>query len=969
MPPHPPIPRRLRARTRAPSARGASLTLPRLFLIDGYALIYRAHHAFRDRPLRNARGENTSVPRGVTTFLSRLSEQYAPDALVWVNDAGDSGRKAEYPEYKANREKMEDAEQQEFDQGVDRVEQLLAALRIPLVAIDGWEADDVLGTLADHAVAAGWEAVIVSGDKDLYQLIRPGVVILNPGRSGPGAVDPIWVDGSNAEERLGVPPSKVVDYLAMVGDTADNIPGVRGIGEKGAAELLRTYGDLENILAHADEVKNKRYREGLQQHAEAARLSRKLATLHRDVPVVLEIERWRRQSPDNEALTKLYAELEFTALLRQVGSARTDAASMPLEVAGLRPQASGIEGKAAEVPEARGPRPEAPTVTIVDDPAELLELVKRLRQARLIAFDTETSSLRTHSADLIGLSLAVSPTEVWYLPFGHRPRGGELAAPHPVKNLPPITDPACAPIADLLRDPGVPKAAHNLKYDWQVLRNAGLEIQGASYDSMLASFCLDAGRRSHAIDVLSLEHLGVPMKSYEDVAGKGKTQIPFAEVPIAVAAAYCGHDSATVLALHAFFAPRLAAEQAERLLTELEMPLVPVLVDMEWEGIAIDGPLFARLANELGRDLQTLEAKIAVAAGASVNLNSPKQLGALLFEKLQLPILKKTKTGASTDAEVLEQLAEMGHEVPKLILEYRELQKLKSTYVDLLPVEVHPVTGRIHTSFHQTGAATGRLSSSDPNLQNIPVRTPRGAAIRRGFIPREGWRFVVADYSQIELRLLAHFSEDQSFIEAFRAGRDIHRETAALIFGIAEAKVTSEQRARAKTINFGTIYGQGPFALSKQLGITQEEAKAFIEAYFARFPGVRGYLDRMVQQARDLGYVETLSGRRRYIPEIQDKSFNIRSFGERVATNSPLQGSAADLIKRGMILLHDAIGIQGLRSRILLQVHDELVLEAPPTEVDVVAALVKRTMEAAATLRVPLVVEVGVGENWLDAKH
>ena len=459
------------------------------------------------------------------------------------------------------------------------------------------------------------------------------------------------------------------------------------------------------------------------------------------------------------------------------------------------------------------------------------------------------------------------------------------------------------------------------------------------------------------------------MRSYEDLTGKGKAQIPFAEVAIPVAAAYCGHDSATVLALREYFAPRLAEAHAEPLLAELEMPLVPVLADMEWEGVTIDIPLFARVSNELARDLQALEARIAASAGASVNLNSPKQLGALLFEKLQLPILKKTKTGASTDAEVLEQLAEMGHEVPQLIMEYRELQKLKSTYVDLLPAEVHPATGRIHTSYHQTGAATGRLSSSDPNLQNIPVRTKRGQEIRRGFIPRAGWQFIVADYSQIELRLLAHVSQDESFIEAFRAGRDIHRETAALIFGLPEARISGEQRARAKTINFGTIYGQGPFALSKQLGITQDEAKSFIEQYFARFPGVRGYLDRSVQQARELGYVETLSGRRRYIPEIKDKSFNIRSFGERIATNSPLQGSAADLIKRGMILLHHALRADGHAARLLLQVHDELVLEAPPAEVAAVSALVKRTMESAATLRVPLIVDIGVGSNWLDAKH
>jgi DNA polymerase-1 len=939
--------------------------VPRLYLIDGYALIFRAHHAFGDRPLRSSRGENTSIPRGVVAFLTKLAETYAPDAVVWVNDAGNSGRKELFPAYKANREAMEEAEQQEFDQGVDRVEQLLAGFRIPLVAVPGYEADDVIGTLADRAVAAGWEAVIVSGDKDLYQLIRPGIAILNPGRSGPGAVDPIWVDGTNAAERLGVPPTQVVDYLAMVGDTADNIPGVKGIGEKGAAELLQAYGDLENILAHAAEVKNKRQREGLQQYAAEARLSKQLATIQRDVPVELHLADWKQQAPDTERLVKLYAELEFTTLLRQAGATKTAAENMPLATTSLAQQAKAPAAPAAAPTSGYS----APTVIVVDDAKELPALAARLRKAPMVAFDTETTSLHPRSADLIGLSLAASPTEVWYLPFGHRPPGGELAAPVPVTNLPPLLDPACAPIVDLLRDPAVPKGAHHLKYDWQVLRRAGVEIQGATYDSMLASACLDSGRRSNAIDVLSLEHLGVPMRSYEDLTGKGKAQIPFAEVPIPVAAAYCGHDSATVLALRDFFAPKLAEIDGERLLRELEMPLVPVLVDMEWEGVAIDGPLFARLGNELGRDLQALEAKIAAEAGASVNLNSPKQLGGLLFEKLQLPILKKTKTGASTDAEVLEQLAEMGHVVPKLILEYREVQKLKSTYVDTLPTEVHPVTHRIHTSYHQAGSATGRLSSNDPNLQNIPIRTPRGEAIRRGFIPREGWSFIAADYSQIELRLLAHFSGDESFIEAFRAGRDIHRETAALIFGIAEGEVTGEQRARAKTINFGTIYGQGPFALSKQLGITQDEAKQFIEQYFGRFPGVRGYLDRSVQHAREFGYVETLSGRRRYIPEVKEKNFNHRAFGERVASNTPLQGSAADLIKRAMVLLHGALGAAKLRTRILLQVHDELVLETPPEELEAVRVLVKEKMESAATLKVPLVVDVGVGKNWLDAKE
>jgi DNA polymerase-1 len=477
---------------------------PRLFLVDGYALIYRAYHAMRDRPLRNARGENTSVPRAVLTFLTKLAVEYGPDALVWVNDAGDSGRGEAFEGYKAHREVMEPAEQEEFDRGVERVEQLLAALRIPLLAVEGWEADDVIGTLADRAGGRGWDAVIVSGDKDFYQLIRPGIAILNPGRGGAASVEPIWVDERNAEQRLGVPASQVVDFLALVGDTADNVPGVRGIGEKGAAELLRTYGDLEGILAHASEVKQKRYREGLEQHAEDARLSKRLVTIRRDAPVAFEPDAWRAQEADREALARLYTELEFTSLLRQLGA---EAATTPVEAGG--DGAPGVPGG-------------APAVTVVDDPAELPALVARLRAAPLVAFDTETSSLEPHSAELIGLSFAVTPGEAWYLPFGHRPRGGELAAPAPVRNLPPITDPACAPVADLLRDPAVPKAGHHVKYDWQVLRRAGVEVAGVRYDSMLASFVLDPGRRSHAIDVLSMEHLGVPMRGFTDLVGKGK---------------------------------------------------------------------------------------------------------------------------------------------------------------------------------------------------------------------------------------------------------------------------------------------------------------------------------------------------------------------------------------------------------------------------------------------------------------
>ncbi len=926
---------------------------PRLFLIDGYALIYRAFFALITRPLRTARGENTSAAWGVTNFLLRLLDTHKPEYLVWVNDAGDSFRTRAYPEYKSTREKLDDELQADFDTAVERITQLLAAFGIPLVAVDGYEADDVIGTLAVKGAAAGLQSVIVSGDKDFYQLIAERVALLNPGRGGPAGVDEVWVGPDNASERLGVPPAQVTDYLALVGDASDNVPGVKGIGSKGAVQLLAQYPDIEALIAAAPTLTQKRPREALQAHAEMARLSKQLVTIMTDVPVELELDRFRAAAPDPAALTQVFGELEFSSLMARVEALWSSAAPDP--------------AAAAAQPE---PQRE---VIIVDDPADLAAMVTELRAAPLVAFDTETSSLEPHDAELIGLSLASTPERVWYLPFGHRAPAGDLfgdAAPRTApRNLPPITSAACRAVRDLLEDAALPKAAQNGKYDIQVLRRAGLEVAGYSYDSMLASFILDPSRRSHGIDALAFDLLGERMTSYTELTGKGKAQIPFAEVPVERAAAYCGADSATVLALRDHFAEGLHVGRLQELLDTIELPLVPVLVDMEWTGIAIDQEHFARLARELDADLAEIEAEIHQLAGVDgLNLNSPRQLAQVLFEKLELPVIRRTRTGPSTDAAVLETLAADGHELPRLILKHREVQKLKSTYVDVLPSRVCRSTGRIHTSFNQVGAQTGRLSSSDPNLQNIPIRTPRGESIRRGFVPQPGWQFVVADYSQIELRLMAHLSGDPAFVSAFTSGGDIHRQTAALIFGVDVDAVTPEMRARAKTINFGTIYGQGPFALSNQLGISQDEAKAFIADYFTRFAGVRRFLDEAVAQAREQGYVETLFGRRRYIPEIHDRNFNLRSFAERTAQNTPLQGSAADLIKRAMIAIHAALPAAGLASRLLVQVHDELVVEAPADQVDATVALVKEHMEGAAVLRVPLLVEVGVGDNWMDAK-
>jgi DNA polymerase-1 len=920
----------------------------RVFLIDGYALIYRAFFAMISRPLTTRHGENTSAAWGVTNFLLRLGQQHHPDYIGWVHDVGESFRHREYPAYKATREKLGEELQQEFDRSVERIEQLLAGFSVPLLGMEGFEADDVIGTLATAAAARGLQVVIVSGDKDFYQLIGPRIALLNPGRGGPAAVEEHWVDEANASERFGIPPGQIVDYLALVGDSSDNVPGVRGIGAKTAVELLRQYGDLDAVLAHAAALPGKRAREALLQHAEEARLSRDLVTIRRDVPVALDLPALRVSPPNQSELERLFVELEFRTLIPKLADIET-----PPE---------------AQTPEPGGVSVGSGLAQVIDDPRDLEAVIAACRQAARVALDTETTSLDPLRADLVGLSLAVAPDRSWYLPFGHVAPEGPLAGGVTPRNLPPLTSDALAPLRDLLCDADVPKAGHHIKYDWLILRRAGVELAGVAYDSMLAAFVLDPGRRSFALDEVARDRLGIRLKTYGELVGRGRGQRQFAEVPLVDAAQYCCADSETVLRLQEAMAPELDDHQLRPLLGTIEIPLVPVLVEMEWAGILVDRARLAKLSREFAVELAAIEQRLYAAAGLQFNLNSTPQLRTVLFEKLQLPILKKIKTGASTDVDVLEQLAAMGHEVPKLLIEYRELAKLKSTYVDALPGYAHPLTGRIHTSFNQVGAATGRLSSADPNLQNIPVRTPRGESIRRAFIAPSGWRLLVADYSQIELRLLAHFSGDPAFVEAFRRGGDIHRQTAGVIFGVSQEAVTGEMRARAKTINFATIYGQGPSALARQLGIPQEDAKAFIRQYFERFAGVRAWLDRIVAEARQQGYVETLFGRRRYIPELKDRNFSIRAFGERTATNSPLQGSAADLIKVAMIGIHEALRSERLATRLLLQVHDELVLEAPEAEAPHAAELVKRHMEGAAQLAVPLVVSVGVGSNWVDAK-
>jgi DNA polymerase-1 len=976
---------------------------PRLFLVDGYALIYRAFFALMQRPLTTSRGENTSIAWGVANFLKRLLNTHKPELLAWVHDSGATFRDELYPDYKATRERLADDLQADFDQGLERVLQLLAAYDIPVLTAEGFEADDVIGTMAKKGVEAGYNVVIVSGDKDFQQLVRPGVWLLNPGRGGPASVEENWVGMENASDRLGVPPERVIDYLAIVGDSSDNVPGVKGIGEKGAIELITQYGPLENILAHTHEITKKRPREALLQYEAEARLSKQLVTIHCDVPVELDAEKLHVNAPNAEALRALYLELEFSSLLKDVGGHVMSGTP----AGGSRP-ATVQEGAIVPVRTASLPgRPDAPAVllggsgvpvladaryTTVDTVEALNALLTRVREVPYIAIDTETitdvdaphavDALRAH---LVGLSIAVAPGEAYYLPFRHRrdDGGGNLAllsgeagiagrrinagVPEPV-NLPPFASDAIAPLRAMLEDPAVKKIAQNAKYDVLVLRGAGVRLAGLEFDTMLASYVLDPGRRSHGLDLLALEFLGHTMTAYEQLCGKGKSQLPFDAVPVDAARDYSCEDVDVTMRLRALLEPLLAAHEMLPLLQEMEVPLVSVLADMEYDGIAIDLAWFDSLKTRFRAEREKVEQAIYAEAGEEFNINSNPKLRVILFEKLGLPVKKKTATGPSTDASVLQELAEEGHTLPTLLMEYREIFKLEGTYIDSLPRLVHPRDHRLHTSYNQTVAATGRLSSSDPNLQNIPSRRELGREIRRGFVPRAGWRLLSADYSQIELRLLAHLSADPAFVQAFKAGGDIHKQTAAIIFGVPLAEVNSDMRARAKTINFATIYGQGAHALSRQLRITHAEAKDFIDTYFERFAGVKGFLGRCVVEAKQKGYVETLFKRRRYIPELKERNFNIRAFGERVAANAPIQGSAADLIKIAMIRVHTALAAERLSARMLLQVHDELVFELPPEEEGALKALVKREMEGAAILDVPLLVEMGIGTDWVAAK-
>lgn len=938
---------------------------PTIYLVDGYALIYRAFFALLSRPLTTAKGENTSAAWGVVNFLARLLASRNPTYIIWVHDSGKSFRHEVLPEYKATREKLSDELRADFDRGLQRIEELLAAYHISVLSVPGFEADDVIGSLAHQAKEHGVNAVIVSGDKDFQQCVEPGIWLLNPGRGGPAGVDEQFVSVENGGERLGVPPERVTDYLALVGDTSDNVPGVPGIGEKTARELIGEFGDLESILAHAPAISKKRPREALLVHGDQARLSRQLVTIRYDVPIALDLEAARTRTPDTARLRQLYLELEFTSLLK-----------------GLE-QSANTHQPAAET-----------NYQLVTSPERVPAVVARIRECSDASLFVVAVPERdaTRSGDplrskIAGIAIGVGAGEAYYLPLQHRtpaPAQGNLlddsieqlavagdaqreAGRDPL-NLPPIASASMEALREALQHQTAKLAVHDSKSHLLMLQDSGVDELRFGFDTMLASYVLDPGRRSHDLELLAVEFLDHSLSSLEPVAGKGRGEVSPDLLPPETVSGWACERADIVRRLAVVLKGPLRDQGLEPLLEKVEMPLVQVLAAMERAGIAIDLTWFRSLKERFQRERQRVEEEIYKVAGERFNINSNQQLRVILFDRLQLPIRKKTSTGPSTDATVLQELAEEGHSLPVLLMEYRELSKLESTYVDALPRLVHPRDGRLHTSFNQTVAATGRLSSSDPNLQNIPIRRELGRDIRRGFIAQSSWELVAADYSQIELRLLAHLSHDVAFVDAFSRGGDIHRETAAIIFDVTAAHVTSEMRARAKTINFATIYGQGPNALARQLKIPLTEAKAFITTYFERFHGVREYLDSQVAFAKAHGYVETIFGRRRYIPELRDRNFNIRSFGERVATNAPIQGSAADLIKVAMIRIHERIRDAHLEGRMLLQVHDELVFECPPSEVTTLSKLVADCMENATALDVPLVVDIGSGPNWLATK-
>ena len=895
-----------------------------LVLVDGSSYLYRAYHALP--PLTNSRGEATGAVYGVTNMLRTLLREYDPSHIAIVFDAkGKTFREEIYEAYKGNRPPMPD----DLRSQVEPLHAIVGALGLPCLVIEGVEADDVIGTLAVRARAAGMDVLISTGDKDMAQLVNGHVTLINTMTR-----QRLDVDGVRA--KFGVPPECMVDYLALIGDTSDNIPGVPGIGPKTAATLLNEYGSIERILAAADGIKGK-VGERLREHRELLPLGQRLATIHCDVPLDCTPEGLRRATPDTARLKELYQRLEFNRLLEEIITAE--------------------QGSIAPPPDALAAAEGCYESVLTSEAFDTW--LEKLRHAGTFSFDTETTSLDALEAELVGVSFAVEAGVAAYVPLAHDGVGAppQLAREAVLEKLRP-----------LLEDDGLRKVGQNLKYDISVLARYGIGCLGHLSDTMLESYVLNSTATRHDMDSLALKYLGYKTVSYEEVAGKGAKQIPFNAVDVDAATRYAAEDADITLRLHQHLWPLLAAEPGpRRVFEEIEMPLVPVLARMERHGVLIDADMLARQSAELGERLRSLEQDVYTLAGEEFNLGSPQQIQKILFEKLQLPTSRKTPKGQPSTAEsVLQDLA-VDYALPRLILEHRALSKLKSTYTDRLPEQVNPRTGRVHTCYHQAVAATGRLSSSNPNPQNIPVRSDYGRRIRQAFIAPAGQRLLAADYSQIELRILAHFSGDERLIAAFRDGADIHRATAAEIFGLPLDAVDAEQRRSAKAINFGLIYGMSAFGLSRQLGVPREAAQRYMDLYFARYPGVQRFMDRTRAEAAERGYVETLFGRRLYLPEIASRNRQRREYAERAAINAPMQGTAADIIKRAMLRV-DAWLREQPGIRMIMQVHDELVFEVPEDGLDEARARIREEMAGAAeTLTVPLEVDIGVGGNWDEA--
>ncbi|MFA7096526.1 MAG: DNA polymerase I [Gammaproteobacteria bacterium] len=902
-----------------------SATAKPLILVDGSSYLYRAFHALP--PLTNSRGEPTGAIYGVANMLRRLVADYEPDYIAVVFDArGKTFRDELFERYKAHRPPMPE----ELSRQVEPLLELVRALGLPLLQVPGVEADDVIGTLATQAQAAGLPTVISTGDKDMAQLVNHHITLVN-------TMTGTTLDAAGVREKFGVPPERIVDYLALIGDTSDNIPGVPKVGPKTAAKWLNEYGSLDAIVARAAEIKGK-VGESLREHLDLIPLSRTLATIRCDVPLEVGIQDLRRQAPDNRALRELFRRLEFSSWLAQ----------LPAEDGSQPASASEDEPPARER-----------TYQMVLTEAEFEEWMGRLEQAELFAFDTETTSLDYMRARIVGVSFSVEAGVAAYVPLDHDYVGApaQLDREKVLERLRP-----------LLEDPDRPKIGHNLKYDMSVLAHHGVRLAGIRYDTMLESYVLDSTATRHNMDDLALKYLGHRTIRYEDVAGKGAKQIPFAQVPVEQAAEYAAEDADIALRLHQTLWPRISAEPAlERLFREIEMPLVPVLSRMERNGVLVDTAMLRQQSAELTRRMAEIEQEAFHVAGTEFNLSSPKQIQEILFDKLRLPVLEKTPTGQPSTAESALQELALDYPLPRLILDFRALSKLKSTYTDRLPEQVNPDTGRVHTSYHQAVAATGRLSSSDPNLQNIPVRTQEGRRIRQAFIAPPGYRILAADYSQIELRILAHLSSDPSLLRAFAQGEDIHTATAAEVFGVPPQAVTPDQRRAAKTINFGLIYGMSAFGLARQLNVDRAIAQHYMDRYFARYPGAKEFIERTRTLARERGYVETVFGRRLYVPEINARNNQRRQYAERTAINAPMQGSAADIIKRAMIRVDEWLQASGADIRMIMQVHDELVFEVAEHALDEAQEHIRRCMVEAAQLSVPLVVEIGIGANWDEA--